>query len=464
MEIDPLLLSRTQFGFTLAFHILFPTLTIGLAGFLLLLKIAGLASGNASGRAIYRQSYRFWVRIFALGFGVGVVTGVVMSYQFGTNFSRFSHAAGNVLGPLLAYEALTAFFLEASFLGVMLFGQDRVGERLHTFATAMVALGTLISSFWILAANSWMQTPQGHALRDGIFYPADWSAIIFNPSFPYRFAHMVTASYIATAFLVAAVCAWYLLRGRHRPFAVVNLRFAVGLALLLAPLQILLGDLHGREVERYQPVKLAAMEGLWETRRGAPFVVLAWPDRRVERNRYELAIPCVSSLLLKHDPNGEVRGLKEVEARDRPFVPLVFFAFRVMVAAGFLMLALAIAGGVLWRRGRLFETRWYLRALVLCGPVGFVAVLAGWVTAETGRQPWLVHGLYRTAQGVTPSLDTETVLISMALFTVVYNLLLGAFLYYGAGLILHGPGRGEPAVTGPVGHHPIAAAQPGRES
>jgi cytochrome d ubiquinol oxidase subunit I len=397
-ELDATVLSRVQFGFTLAFHILFPTLTIGLAGFLVVLEGLWMYWRDE----LYLRLYRFWARIFALGFGMGVVSGVVLSFEFGTNFSRFSAAAGNVLGPLMSYEVLTAFFLEASFLPVMLFGWGRVSMRTHFFATLMVALGSVASAFWILAANSWMQTPAGYTLHEGIFSVSHWWAVIFNPSFPHRFAHMVVASYLSSAFVVAGVSAWHLLRGIEVGLA----RHAFSIALLIgavaAPLQVVVGDLHGLQVLRDQPLKVAAMEGLWETTRGAPLVLFAVPDTDGEVNRYEIAVPKGASLILRHDPDGEVSGLTEVPAEDRPNVPVVFFSFRVMVAIGFSLVAVAGLGLWLRRKGRLYDTHWFLRLCVFASPLGFVAVIAGWLVAEAGRQPWVVYGMMRTAEGATP--------------------------------------------------------------
>ena len=337
MDLDPLLLSRIQFAVAISFHILFPAFTIGLASWLVVLE----AAWRLTGRALYLELSEFWIKIFAVSFGMGVVSGVVMAFQFGTNWSRLSDAAGNVLGPLLNYEVVTAFFLEASFLGILLFGRRRVPSWLHLFATCMVALGTLISSFWILSANSWMQTPAGHELRDGTFYVISWWEVVFNPSFPYRFAHMVAATYLTTAFVVAGVSAWHLLEGRIVPHARHGYAMALGLIAVLAPLQILLGDLHGLNTFEHQPAKVAAMEGHWETREGAPLILFALPDQAAAENRFELAIPRLGSLILTHDLDGRVQGLEEWPPEDRPYVPLVFFAFRIMVGIGLLMLTVA---------------------------------------------------------------------------------------------------------------------------
>lgn len=437
MEFDAEILSRIQFGFTVGFHILFPTVTIGLAAFLAIVEWRWLRTGDD----IHLAQYRFWVRLFAISFGMGVVTGIVLSYEVGTNFSRFSAATGDVLGPLFSYEVLTAFFLEAGFLGIMLFGWNRVGPRLHFAATLMVAVGTSLSAFWILSANSWMQTPAGHAVVDGRFVPVDWWAVVFNPSFPYRLVHMLLASYLTTSFVIAGVCAWYLLKGIHVAFARRGFSVAMWAAMVLAPAQIAAGDLHGLNVLEYQPMKVAAMEGLWRTTEGAPLVLFAWPDMNAETNRYSIAIPRAASLILKHDPDGMVRGLNEVPPGERPDVPIVFFAFRAMVGIGFFFLFLAACGLWLRWRGALDRRRWFLRLCVLASPLGFVAVIAGWIVAEVGRQPWVVHGLMRTAEAVSP-VSASQVSTSLVLFVSIYGLLFAAFLYYAGRVVAKGPDFG----------------------
>lgn len=434
MELGAVLLSRIQFGFTLAFHILFPTLTIGLAGFLVLMHGGWLATG----RDAYLRLYRFWLKIFALGFGTGVVSGIVLSFEFGMNFSGFTAATANVIGPLMGYEVLMAFFLEASFLPIVLFGWGRVGPRLQFFATLMVALGTMLSAFWILAANSWMHTPAGFELRAGVFYPIDWWAVVFNPSFPYRLAHMLMASLLASAMLIAGVSAWHLRRRLHPELAGLALRLAIGSAAVFAPAQVLLGDLHGLQVRRDQPMKVAAMEALWQTRDAVPFVVFAWPDQDAATNRYVLEIPHAGSLILTHSWNGRVVGLDAVAPEDRPSVPLVFFGFRTMVGIGFLLLAVAWSGLILWWRGRLERAPRFHAACIAVSPLGFVAVVAGWVTTETGRQPWVVQGLLRTVESATP-LPVASVASSAAMFLLVYLLLLGAFLVFGYRITRAGP-------------------------
>ncbi|HZF31262.1 MAG TPA: cytochrome ubiquinol oxidase subunit I [Gammaproteobacteria bacterium] len=431
---DPLLLARLQFAFTISFHILFPAFTIGIASWLAMLELLWLVTGKPA----YQSLYRFWLKIFAVSFGLGVVSGLVMSFEFGTNWSGLSATAGNILGPLLGYEVLTAFFLEATFLGIMLFGPNRVGRGMHFFATCMVALGTLISAFWILAASSWMHTPAGYTFRDGVFYPERWVDVVFNPSFPYRFAHMVTAAYLTTCFVVAGVAARYLLRGQYPRRATLMLKLAVIFASIVVPLQIVLGDLHGLNTEEHQPAKIAALEGHWESRPRAPLVLLAIPDEAAERNAFELAVPLLGSLILKHDVNAPVTGLKEFARADRPRVALIFYSFRLMVGIGLLMLAAAWTGLVQLVRGRLAETRWLLRVLPWMIPSGFVALLAGWCTTEVGRQPYVVYGLLRTANAVS-AVPGASVATTLALFIGVYGGVFGAGIYYLTRVIKAGP-------------------------
>ena len=345
---------------------------------------------------------RFWTRIFAVSFAMGVVSGIVMSYEFGTNWSRFSVAVGNVVGPLIGYEVLSAFFLEATFLGVLLFGFNKVPPWLYVLSGAIVALGTAMSAFWILSANSWMQTPAGFELKDGIAYPTDWLAAIFNPSFPYRFAHMLNAAYLTTGFVVLAVGARYLLAGRHIEEGRTMLRMAIGLTAILAPLQLVIGDQHGLNTLQHQPIKVAAMEAHWDGDKPGDFEIFAWPDEKAETNRYAISIPNGASLILTHKINGLFPGLKSVPANERPPVKVVFFAFRIMLGFGFFMIGAALFGAFLWWRGTLFETRWYLAIMAQCWWVGFVAVIAGWVVTESGRQPWIVEGILRTADANSP--------------------------------------------------------------
>jgi len=456
-ELDPLLLSRIQFAFTISFHILFPSFTIGLAAWLVVLEALWLKTG----KAIYMDIALHWTKIFAVSFGMGVVSGVVLSYEFGTNWSELSRRGGNVIGPLMSYEVLTAFFLEAGFLGIMLFGWKRVPKAVHFFATCMVALGTAISAFWILSANSWMQTPAGFRVDDqGVLHVADWWQVIFNPSFPYRFAHMVAASYLTTAFIVAGIGAWYILRERSVPHGRIMLGMALSLLVWLAPLQIIIGDLHGLNTLKYQPAKVAALEAHWETDRGVPLILFAIPDPKAEKNNYELAIPALGSLILTHDWNGEIKGLKSWPPEDRPNPIIPFFAFRIMVGIGLLMLAVGFAGAVLWLTGRLYTTTWFLRALTWVSPLGFIAVLAGWFTAEVGRQPWTVYGVLRTADAVSP-VPGGSVLASLILFVLVYGIVFGAGVYYIGKLVQRGPDATPPVPEegeADLSHRPMAAA------
>jgi cytochrome d ubiquinol oxidase subunit I len=434
-NLDPTLLARIQFAFTISFHILFPAFTIGLASWLAVLEWRYLKTGNQ----IYADVYRMWAKIFAVTFGMGVVSGVVMSFQFGTNWSRFADAGGSVLGPLLGYEVLTAFFLEASFLGVMLFGWNRVSPRMHFAATVIVACGTLISAFWILSANSWMQTPQGFRIgSDGLLYPTGWLQVIFNPSFPYRLVHMITAAYLTTAFTVAGIGAFYLWRQRHVQHARVMFGMAMIMAIFVAPLQLVLGDLHGLNTLKHQPAKVAAMEGLWETRRGAPLVLFGWPDQKEETTKYAIEIPKMSSLILTHDFDGEVKGLKAWPANERPPAAWVFWTFRLMVGLGMLMIATGVIAIVLYLKKRLFDTRWFQYWCMALTPAGFIAVLAGWFVTEVGRQPWIVQGLLRTADATSPVKGTS-IAISVAAFIIVYFFVFGAGSYYILRLIGKGP-------------------------
>ncbi len=434
-DLDPVFLARLQFTFTVAFHILFPAFTIGLASWLAVVEWRLLRTGDK----IYEEVYRMWVKIFAVTFGMGVVSGIVLSFQFGTNWSVFSDRTGNVLGPLLGYEVLTAFFLEASFLGIMLFGWDRVSRKMHFASTVIVAFGTLLSAFWILSANSWMQTPQGYEIGEaGILYPTDWLEIIFNPSFPYRLVHMVTAAYLTTAFVVGGVGAYYLFRKQHVRHARVMMGMAMIMAVFVAPAQILFGDFHGLNSFEYQPAKVAAMEGLWETKKGAPMVLFAWPDQAAETNRYAVEIPKVSSLILTHDWEGEVRGLKEWPADERPPVAVVFWSFRIMVGLGVLMALTGLFAIFLFFRKKLFDTRWFQVWCMALTPAGFIAVVAGWFVTEVGRQPWVVYGLIRTAEAASP-VGAEQIAPSLAAFIVVYLFIFGAGTYYILRLIAKGP-------------------------
>lgn len=432
---DAFHLARLQFAFTVAVHIIFPAISIGLASFLAVLEWRWLANGNR----VYRDMYFFWSKVFAVSFGMGVVSGVVMAYEFGTNWSGFSHYAGNITGPLLNYEVLTAFFLEAGFLGVMLFGWNRVSPRAHFFATVMVAVGTLISTFWILSSNSFMQTPQGYAIRDGRLIPADWWAVIFNPSFPYRLAHMTIAAFIVAAFIVAACGAWHLLRGRRDEPVKRGFSMALWMLLVLAPLQIVVGDAHGLNTREYQPAKIAAIEGLWETEKGGTALTLfGLPDMQAEETKYAVRVPHLGSLILTHTWDGKIRGLKEFPRADRPNSTIVFWSFRIMVGLGMLMLLAALLGLLLRRGGRLYESRLFQRFVLLMGPSGLLAMLAGWVTTEVGRQPWTVYGLLRTVDSMSP-IGSQQVGVSLLILVVVYTLVFGAGVYYMFKLMAKGP-------------------------
>ena len=456
-ELDPLLLSRIQFAFTISFHILFPSFTIGLAAWLVVLEALWLKTG----KAIYMDIALHWTKIFAVSFGMGVVSGVVLSYEFGTNWSELSRRGGNVIGPLMSYEVLTAFFLEAGFLGIMLFGWKRVPKWVHFFATCMVGLGTAISAFWILSANSWMQTPAGFRVaEDGVLHVADWWQVIFNPSFPYRFAHMVAAAYLTTAFIVAGIGAWYILRERSVPHGRIMLGMALSLLVWLAPLQLVIGDLHGLNTLEHQPAKIAALEAHWETGRNAPLILFALPDPKAETNHYELAIPALGSLILTHEWDGEIKGLKSFPPEDRPNPIIPFFAFRIMVGIGLIMIAVGIVGSVLWLLGRLHTSTLFLRALTWVSPLGFVAVLAGWFTAEVGRQPWTVYGVLRTADAVSP-VPGGSVLASLILFVLVYGSCSARASIHIAKLVQRGPDETPPVPENgeaDLSHRPLAAS------
>ncbi|MEZ5870839.1 MAG: cytochrome ubiquinol oxidase subunit I [Nitratireductor sp.] len=428
--MDAALLARMQFAFTVSFHIIFPAFSIGLASYLAVLEALHLATG----KDVYLRLFDYWKKIFAVAFGMGVVSGIVMSYQFGTNWSVFSDKAGPVIGPLMGYEVLTAFFLEAGFLGVMLFGRTRVGPGLHFLATAMVAFGTLLSATWILAVNSWMQTPQGFSVNEaGQFVPEDWWAIIFTPSFPYRLVHMVLAAYLTTAFVVGAVGAWHLLRNRAiampQPAALLMFSMAMWMAALVSPLQIVAGDFHGLNTLDHQPAKVAAMEGHYETQKGAPLILFGLPDNEAAETLYKIGIPKLGSLILTHEPDGEVKGLKEFPREEWPPVPIVFWSFRIMVGLGFGMLGIGLWS--LWARyrGTLGTSAMLHRAVILAGPSGFLAVLAGWVTTEVGRQPWTVYGHMTTAQSISP-IAAPAVAGSLVAFAIVYFLVFGAGVFY----------------------------------
>jgi cytochrome bd ubiquinol oxidase subunit I len=458
--LDHVLLARLQFAFTVTFHIIFPSFTIGLSAFIATLLVRWIATG----REHLHLLARFWTKIFAVSFAMGVVSGIVLSYQFGTNWSRFSVVVGNVIAPLIGYEVLTAFFLEATFLGVMLFGWKRVPPWLHVFAAIVVAAGTAISAFWILSANSWMQTPAGHEVRGGIAYPVDWLAVIFNPSFPYRFAHMLTAAYLTTSLVVLAVGARYLLAQRHIEEGRTMMRMAIGMLAALGPLQLLIGDQHGLNTLEHQPIKIAAIEAHWDGSKPGALVLFAWPDERTESNLFEIAIPKAGSLILTHSLDGLFPGLKTVPPADRPPLAPPFFAFRVMVGIGVIIIAAGFAGLWLWWRRRLFDTRWYLRLAAHGWWLGFVAVISGWIVTETGRQPWLAYGILHTADAVSP-VPGASVATTLVLFVLVYGVVFAMGIYYINRLIAKGPeGRAAeaPEIGSPV--RPLSSAiEAGRE-
>ncbi|MCK7595641.1 cytochrome ubiquinol oxidase subunit I [Pseudomarimonas salicorniae] len=419
--VDPVVLARIQFAANISFHILFPTITIALGWFLLYFKLRFLRSRERA----WLDAYYFWVKVFALSFALGVVSGITMSFQFGTNWPGFMERVGNIAGPLLAYEVLTAFFLEASFLGIMLFGRKRVGERVHTLATFLVAAGTTASAFWILALNSWMQTPAGFEIIDGQFHAADWWSVVFNPSFPYRLSHMLLASGLTAAFLVAGLSAYRWLRGQRGGDVRVALRTALTVAAFLIPVQIFVGDLHGLNTLEHQPAKVAAMEGIWQDERGAPALIFAVPNEAERRNDYAIGIPKLASLILTHELDGEIKGLDSFEGEHPPVAP-VFYAFRVMVGTGMLMLATAWwCGWSWWRRGGL--STWQLRLLAGMSFSGWLATLAGWYVTEIGRQPWLVSGMLRTAEAAS-AVPAPLIGLSLTAYLAVYVGLLGAYV------------------------------------
>jgi len=443
MMLDPVELSRLQWAWVITWHILLPAFTVGLASYIAVLE--GLYFFTA--REVFFRLSGFWTRIFAVSFGMGVVSGISMPFQFGTNWSRFTDATADVLSPMMAYEGLMAFFLEASFLGVLVFGRRLVPAWAHFFAALMVAFGTLLSAFWILAANSWMQTPQGYQMVDGRFVPADWFAIVFNPSFPYRLVHNVTGFYITTAFVVMGVGAWLLRRGRAVEDSRMMIRMALDLLIVIVPLQIFFGDQHGLNTLEYQPAKVAAIEGRYDTAAPAPLTLFGIPDDRAGTMRYAVDVPVIGSLILTHSWNGTVKGLKEWPPDQWPPVALPFFAFRIMVGIGLIMLGVAIAGQVLQLRGRLWDSVWFLRLCQLVAPLGFIAVVCGWITTEVGRQPWTVYGLVRTADSVTPSLTSTDVALSLALYMIVYLVMFPTGIAFMAGLVRRGPEQHDSAAA-----------------
>lgn len=419
-SLDPLVLARIQFAANISFHILFPTITIGMGWVLLFFKLRF----NTTGQAHWMDAYQFWVKIFALTFALGVVSGITMSFQFGTNWPGFMNTVGNVAGPLLAYEVLTAFFLEATMLGIMLFGRGRVSERVHTLATFLVAAGTTASAFWILALNSWMHTPAGFEMIDGKAHVTSWLGVIFNPSFPYRMTHMLLASGLTVAFVLAGLSAYRWLRGDRSAAVLVSLRTGVHVAAVLIPLQIVVGDLHGLNTLQHQPAKLAAMEGIWDTQKGAPAVLFGWPDAATQSNRYEVAIPKLASFYLTHDWNGEVKGLKDFGDEHPPVAP-VFWAFRIMVGVGLLMLV--VSWLAVWRVRKSGLRPWLAKVLVGMTFSGWVALLAGWYVTEIGRQPWLVHGVLKTAEAAS-TVPAANIAFTLALYLLLYAALLVSYV------------------------------------
>lgn len=426
MELDPVMLSRIQFAFVISFHAIFPAFTIGLASYIAVLEGLFFKTKNPA----WMRLSTFWTKVFAVVFGMGVVSGIVMSFQFGTNWSNFARATANFLGPMLSYEVLTAFFLESTFLGILLFGRDRVPPGVHLLSAIMIAVGTLISSFWILAANSWMHTPAGVELREGIFYVVSWSESIFNPSFIFRLMHMVIASFLTGSFVVAGVSAWYLLRGREVEANKKALSMSLWLILIMAPTQALVGDFHGVNTLEYQPTKVAAMEGNWDTQANAPLLLFAIPDKANQTNHFEIGIPGLASLILTHDIDGVVPGLKDVPVAEQPPVAIVFWAFRIMVALGVLMILFGLAGLVLRKGDRFWRTPLFLQGLRAMSIAPFIAMLMGWFVTETGRAPWLVYGLMTHAEGVTPSLTGAMALFTLIGYIVVYSMVFSAGIYY----------------------------------
>jgi cytochrome bd ubiquinol oxidase subunit I len=441
--VSPLLLSRIQFAFTVSFHIIFPAFTIGLAAWLAFLETLRLATG----RPLYRELFDFWLKIFAISFGLGVVSGIVMAFEFGTNWSELSLRTGPIQGPLLGYESFTAFALEASFFGVLIFGRKRVGAGFYLFSCIMVCLGTSLSAFWIMVNNSWMQWPTGYAVdARGLFVPTDWSAIIFSPAVWVRFPHMLLAAYITGAFCVAATGAWYVLGGRLHAQATAMLRMGLGLAAVLVPLQLFFGHLTGDFVHDKQPAKFAAIEGRWHDEKPAAEVIIALPDEKMETNHWQVAVPILGSLIASMRFDSKEVGLTDFSKDERPPVIIPFFAFRIMVGCGLIMLALAWYGSWLAARGHLYRKRWLLWTIFLSFPLGFIATLTGWFTSEVGRQPWIVYGQMKTAEGLTPSLSTPEVAFSLLLFAAIYLFIFLAGMTYIYRLLSIGPGA--PAASG----------------
>jgi len=454
MDLDPVFLSRLQFAFVVSFHIVFPAFTIGLAAWLATIEGAHLLTG----RAIYRRLFDFWLKIFAVSFGMGVVTGIVMAFQFGTNWGVLAEKMGSIQGPLLGYEGFTAFMLEATFFGVMLLGRERVSPRFYFFACCMVALGTMFSSFWILANNSWMQVPVGHEIVDGRIVPVDWWAITTGPVQMVRWPHMLLGAFLTTGMCVIATGAWYFLRGVHRDEGHVMLNWGLGLVAVLIPVQLFVGHLAGDYVHKHQPAKFAAIEARWKTEQPATEVLIAIPDEANERNRFAIEVPRLGSFIASGTWDSREVGLESFPPEDRPPVLIPFFAFRIMVGMGLVMLAVSWWGSWLRSRGKLETARGFLWCAFLSFPTGFVAVLAGWFTAEVGRQPWVVYGLLRTADAVTPSLTGANVLFSLAAYVAVYCTFIPFGVYYIYKLLRDGPKGEAKAIPGATANRPMAFA------
>jgi cytochrome d ubiquinol oxidase subunit I len=441
MTLDPSTLARVQFAFTVSFHIIFPTMSIGLASFLAVIEALWLKTKDS----LYLQIYRFWLSIFAMSFGIGVVTGIVLSFEFGLGFARFADMAGPAIGPMIALEVLTAFFLEAGFLGIMLFGLHRVGPKLHFFATCMVAVGTLISASWILSANSWMQTPGGVAIHDGHLTVLNWRDVIVNPSWPYRLPHMLTAAYLTASFMVAGAGAWYLLRGKHQSFARRTVSLGTAFATVLIAGQVFIGDLVYGTMLKHQPSKMQAAEGFWEkqSQSPAPYYWFIIPDQSNQRNRFELGIPYLGSIWLTHSLYGRVEGLKNTPPDRQPIMGVVFYAFRIMYGLAILMFTMGVVSLWLRIRGRLFSSRWFLWMLVFMTPSGIIATLAGWYVAETGRQPWVIYGILRTVDAVSP-VPAQALLSTLIAFVCVYAVFISAFLVFALHIVRRGPAEAPP--------------------
>jgi cytochrome bd ubiquinol oxidase subunit I len=441
MRLDPSILARIQFAFTVSFHIIFPTMSIGLAAFLAVVEALWLKTKDP----LYLQIYRFWLSIFAMGFGIGVVTGIVLSFEFGLTFARFAEIAGPAIGPMIALEVLTAFFLEAGFLGIMLFGLHRVGPKLHFFATCMVAAGTIISASWILSANSWMQTPAGVAIHDGHLTVVSWRHVVVNPSWPYRLPHMVTAAYLTASFMVAGVGAWYLLQGKHQHFGRRTVALGTAFATVLIAGQVFIGDILYGTMLKYQPSKMQAAEGFWEknSQSPAPYYWIVIPDQNNQRNRFALGVPYLGSMWLTHSLRGSVEGLKNTPRDRQPIMSMVFYAFRIMYGLGIVMFAVGVVSLWLRLRGTLFSSRWFLWMLVFMTPSGIIATLAGWYVAETGRQPWVIYGILRTVDAMSP-VPAQALLSSLIAFVCVYAVFITVFLIFTFRIIRRGPAEAPP--------------------